>query len=321
MEQQRQRTLGLMNATVHFSIKYDGPALALHQMDVRELAPALIALSSLLEEANRALYPDSAEVSVNVNGSFKGGSFGVDFVALQSIKDQIVSIFAGPGATAAANLFAILSGIGILGAGGLIGVIKWLRGRKPSSIRIEGDKTVFELKLEEEVETFEVDLAAGKLYQSRIVRQSLARVVKPLETEGIDIFACGQDGETQTVVSKEEAAFFAMAASGADVVSDDTSEGVLLQIESAVFKDGNKWRFSDGSNSFFAEIGDDAFLARIDSGDERFGKGDVLIVDLRRVQSITDTGLKSEYIIDRVREHKAPLQMGLPLPRSDGRGQ
>jgi hypothetical protein len=310
-----------MNATVHFSIKYDGPALATHQMDVRELAPALIALSSLLEEANRALYPDSAEVRVNVNGSFKGGSFGVDFVALQSIKDQIVSIFAGPEATAAANLFAILSGIGFLGAGGLIGVIKWLRGHKPSSIRIEGDKTVFELKLEESVETFEVDLAAGKLYQSRIVRQSLARVVKPLETEGIDLFACGQDGETQTVVIKEEAEFFAIAASGADVVSDVISEGVLLQIESAVFKDGNKWRFSDGSNSFFAEIGDNSFRARIDSGDERFGKGDVLIVDLRRVQSITDTGLKSEYIIDRVREHKAPLQMGLPLPRGDGRGQ
>ena len=310
-----------MSATVHFSIKYDGPALASHQMDVRELAPALIALSTLLEEANRTLYPDSAEVRVNVNGSFKGGSFGVDFVALQSITDQIVSIFAGPGATAAANLFAILSGVGILGTGGLIGVIKWLRGRKPSSIRIQDDKTIFELKFEEAIETFEVDLAAGKLYQSRIVRQSLARVVKPLEIEGIDVFACGQDGATVAVVTKEEAQYFAVAASGADVVSDATSEGVLLQIESAVFKDGNKWRFSDGSNSFFAEIADEAFRARIDSGDERFGKGDVLVVDLRRIQSITDTGLKSEYIIDRVREHKAPLQMGLPLPRGDGRGQ
>lgn len=310
-----------MSATVHFSIKYDGPALASHQMDVRELAPALIALSTLLEEANRTLYLDSAEVRVNVNGSFKGGSFGVDFVALQSIKDQIVSIFSGPGATAAANLFAILSGIGLLGAGGLIGVIKWLRGRKPSSIRIEGDKTIFELKLDEVIETFEVDLETGKLYQSRVVRQSLARVIKPLETEGIDVFACGQDGATQAVVTKEEAEFFAVAASGEDVVSDDTSEGVLLQIESAVFKDGNKWRFSDGSNSFFAVIADEGFRARIESGDERFGKGDVLVVDLRRVQSISDTGLKSEYIIDRVREHKAPLQMGLPLPRSDGRGQ
>ena len=61
-----------MSDTVHFSIKYDGPALASHQMDVRELAPALIALSSLLEEANRALYPESAEVRVNVNVAAAG---------------------------------------------------------------------------------------------------------------------------------------------------------------------------------------------------------------------------------------------------------
>ena len=231
-----------MSDKAHFSIKYDGPALASHQMDVRELAPALIALSALLEEANRALYPDSAEVRVNVNGSFKGGSFGVDFVALQSIKDQIVSIFAGPGATGAANLFAILSGVGLLGADGLIGVIKWLRGRKPSAIRFVDGKTIFELRLDETTETFEVDLTTGKLYQSRIVRQSLARVIKPLETEGIDVFACGQNGETQAVVTKEEADFFAVAASGADVVSDATSEGLLLQIESACFFTvGLKW--------------------------------------------------------------------------------
>ena len=304
-----------MSASIHFSIKYDGPALASHQMDVRELAPALIALSSLLKEANRTLFTDSSEVRVNVNGTFKGGSFGVDFVALQGIKDQIVSMFSGPGATSAANLFAILSGIGILGTGGLIGVVKWLRGRKPSSIRIEGDNTVFELRTVETVETFEADLATGRLYQSRVVRQSLARVVKPLETEGIDVFACGRDGATEAVITKEEAGFFAVAASGADVVSDVTNEGTLLQIESAVFKDGNKWRFSDGASSFFAEITDQGFLARIDSGDERFGKGDVLVVDLRRIQSITDTGLKSEYVVERVREHKAPLQMGLPISK------
>ena len=304
-----------MNDSVHFSIKYDGPALSSHQMDVRELAPALIALASLLEEANRAIFNDAADVRVNVHGNFKGGSFEIDLVALQGIKDQIISIFSGPRSTAAANLFAILGGIGLLGTGGLIGLVKWLKGRKPSAIRIGGEKMVFELQMSETIETFEVDLAAGKLYQSRVVRQALAKVVKPLEAEGIDVFASAKDGKTQAVVSKEEAVFFSVAASDADVVSDTISERTLLQIKSAVFKDGNKWRFSDGSNSFFAEVSDEAFRARIDSGEERFGKGDVLIVDLRRVQIINDAGLKSEYFIVRVHEHKEPLQIGLPLPK------
>jgi hypothetical protein len=72
-----------MTAKVHFSIKYDGPALASHQMDVRELAPALIALFDLLEHANNAAYPDASEVRVNVQGNFKGGSLGVDLMAAQ----------------------------------------------------------------------------------------------------------------------------------------------------------------------------------------------------------------------------------------------
>lgn len=307
-------TITNMSATVHFSIKYDGPALSSHQMDVRELAPALIALSELLEQANKAAFPDSNEIRVNVQGNFKGGSFGVDLIAMQSVAQQIVSIFSGSEATAAANLLAILGGLGVTGkllGGGLIGLIKWLNGRKPSAIRFEGDKTVFEIKTSEHIETFEVDLVAGKLYQSRVVRQSLAKVMKPLERDGVDVFATIVNGTTTAVVLKEELSAFEIAGSEADVVSDVTTEGVLLQIESAVFKDDNKWRFSDGATPFYAEIVDESFLERINTGDERFGKGDVLVADLRRVQSVSDTGLKLEHTVVKVREHREPLQRRL----------
>ncbi len=303
-----------MSSSIHFSIKFDGPALASHQMDVRELAPALIALSNLLEEANRIAFPDSDQIRVQIKGNFKSGSFGVDLVALQTITNQIVSMLTGPGASAASNLSGILQGLGMLGAvgGGLIGVIKWLRGRRPSSIRLDGDKTIFEIQTSEEIDSFEVDLVAGKLYQSRVVRQTLSKVMKPLETDGVDVFACGEDGMTVATVTKAEAPYFEMAAESVDVVSDSVSEGILLQIESAVFKEGNKWRFTDGASSFFAEISDADFLSRVESGVERFGKGDVLIVDLRRVQSVTDNGLKLEYGVEKVREHRAPLQRLLP---------
>lgn len=305
-----------MSATVHFSIKYDGPALESHQMDVRELAPALIALSNMLEEANRVAFPDSASVKVNVQGNFKGGSFGVDLIAIQSITDQIVSMFSGPEASAFSNLKSILEAIGLIvgtggAGGGLIGIIKWLHGRKPSSIRTSGDRVVFEVVEESISETFEVDLVAGRLYQSRVVRKALANVVKPLERHGIDIFASGQDGQTAEVIRKDDAPWFTVAESDADIVSDTVAEHVLLQIESAVFKDDNKWRFSDGSGSFFAEVADPIFVNKINSGDERFGKGDVLIVDLRRIQTISDNGLKMEYSIVRVHEHRAPLQRQL----------
>lgn len=300
-----------MTASVHFSIKYDGPALATHQMDVRELAPALIALSDLLEEANKAALPDAPDVQVNVQGNFKGGSFGVDLIAVQTITQQLVSMFSGPEATATANLYTLLRALGLVDGGGVIGVIKWLRGRKPSAIRIEGDSTIFELSDTETIETFEVDLMTGRLYKTRVVRQSLAKVIKPLERDGIDIFAVCKDGVTSSVVTKDEAHYFEMAAAEADVVSDSIATKVLLQIESA---GDNKWRFSDGGTPFFAEIADQDFLQRINTGVERFGKRDVLVADLRRVQSVTDNGLKIEHTIVKVHAHKEPLQQEL-LPR------
>jgi len=297
-----------MSAKVHFSIKYDGPALVSHQMDVRELAPALIALSELIEHANRAAYPNANEVRVNVQGNFKGGSFGVDLIAVQTMAQQIVSLLNGDEVTATSNLLGILSGLGLLGGGGVIGLIKWLRGRKPSTIRTVGDQMVFELVDAQQKETFEVDLITGKLYQTRVVRQTLSRVIKPLEREGVDVFACGKDGATQAVVTHEERIWFDMAASETDVVSNTVRQNVVLQIESAVFKDANKWRFHDGSNAFFAEIADHAFVERVNAGTERFGKNDVLIADLRIIQSVTDNGLWQEYLIEKVHDHRAPLQ-------------
>lgn len=302
-----------MSATAHFSIKYDGPALVAHQMDVRELAPALMALASLLEEANREAYPDGNEVRVQVKGTFKGGSFGVDLIALQSIKDQLVSLLNGPESTAAATLFGILGGVGLVKGvyAGLIQLIKWLNGRKPSSITRVDDHEVVEIRTDDTVETLEIDLIAGKLYRSRQVRQSLAKVLKPLERDGIDVFAAGRHGKSETVIEKCDLPAFTDAAQEADVASDNTMLRILVQVESAVFRDGNKWRVSDGSTTFHAAMEDVDFIARVDAGLERFGKGDVLIVDMRRVQLITDNGLKSEWSIIKVHEHRAPLQASL----------
>jgi len=296
-----------MQNSVHFSVRYDGPALFNHTMDVRELAPALVAFSDLFQGVSKAAFPDVPDVLVKVRGNFKAGCFGIDLMVEQSIADQVVSLFSGQKATAFNNLLGILSALGLVGGGGLIALIKWLRGRKPSHIRHEGDTAIFECQEMESTETFEVDLATGRLYQSRVVRQSLLKVLKPLEREGIDVFEAGEDDNIRTLVDKKELDAFVAAADEEEVVSVHVAENILLQIESASFRDGNKWRFSTGGTPFHAEITDTAFLARVDAG-EKFGKLDMLRVDLQVTQLVTDNGLKERHVVSRVHEHREPLQ-------------
>ena len=69
-------------------IVYDGDALKDGEMDVRQLAPALLPIGDLLESANKALNDDSATVSVRVRSDFKQGSFEIDFVVVQSLAEQ-----------------------------------------------------------------------------------------------------------------------------------------------------------------------------------------------------------------------------------------
>ncbi len=297
-----------MKSEQHFRVTYDGPALEAHTMDVRELAPALLAMADLLKAANAELHGSAAEVSIAVRASFKEGSFGIDMLFSQDILTQIVELFSGKEASATANSIQILQGLGlVLGGSGVIRFLRWLRGRRIERIE-QRSNTAFVYASNESIE---VDLVTLRLLKNRRVRMELRNVLRPLEVDGIDSFSTSTSAGVAEVVTKNELPFFFPPMDDDLPLSDSTSSGLLLKVESAVFKDGNKWRFTDGSRSFYASIEDSEFMARVESGDERFGKADVLLVDLRQIQYAIDGELKSEYRIVRVIEHRLPLQKPL----------
>ena len=69
---------------------------------------------------------------------------------------------------------------------------------------------------------------------------------------------------------------------------------------------------SCGSNQISATIADEDFLRRVDSNELAFAKGDVLICDVRVRQTQSPQGLKTEYTVESVVEHKqAARQLNL----------
>ena len=60
-----------------FSLVYDGPPVAEGTIDARDLAPALLALADLIDEAAPVVDPELPRLSLRVRPDFREGSFEV----------------------------------------------------------------------------------------------------------------------------------------------------------------------------------------------------------------------------------------------------
>jgi len=287
---------------VQFLMKYEGSALVNHEMDVKELSPALLALGELLEETNKVLNGGKTVVSVNVK-AFRDGSLGVELSVIQDLVHQAVSLFGSPEITNALNLVGVL-GLVRGSVKGLVWVIKWIRNRKIKNVvRLESGNIKIEL---EDGDNLEIDKEVGKVFPNVKIRRSLEMVItRPLEREGMDSISFMKD-DIEEKIQKEEAAYF-IAPEVLEEPIDEQEYEISLQIISAVFQEGNKWRFSDGTNSFYAEVQDREFIARVQSNAEGFAKDDILRVLILRKQFEISNGIRTEYFVKKVLEHKSAL--------------
>lgn len=297
-----------------FTIAYGGPALRDHAMDVRDLAPALLAVGQLFDAANTTLNGEGSQIRVKVKAT-SPGSFHIDLELVQSFLTNVLQVFATQTPTGAANLLGIVLGgstIGVMGTNSLVWLVKRMKGKPPDKV-VKTDPNTIALTIDGE--TFTVPLELMRLYQSVAVRDALQKVVEePLNKEGIEEFeVLNRDRQVVERVSKPEAEYFAKP----DLPDETLVETVrrsAFSIVSLAFKEDNKWRLYDGNTTISASVEDEDFLRQIDQN-AQFSKGDILLCDVRITQKNTRTGLKTEYVVERVVQH-IPAARQLPLPLS-----
>ena len=293
-----------------FSIAYDGPALRDGRMEVRDLAPALLAVGQLFDAVNRIINGDQASIKVNVVAT-REGSFEVLLGVDQDIIQKAVEFLGSDEAEAAINLRELIVGGGTLavaGIGGLIWLVRRLLGRNPDKLEKLNNDWV---RITTNNETFEVPIKLLRLYKDIPVRDALQRLIsEPLEREGIEKFVASDSTHKETV-GKDEAPYFKRPDLQDNMLTDDTKR-VAFSIVSLTFKQENKWRLHDGSNTISAVIADEEFLSRVASNEVAFSKGDILICEVRMMQFRSGNKLKTEHTIQRVIEHKRAMRQ-IPL--------
>lgn len=268
-------------------IAYTGPLVDDGTMDVQELGPALMALSALVNEANKVLNDDNSTIAVKVNADFKKGSFEIQLELIRTLAAQLQSLFT-PNVTME-QLIAYLGLAGsvqsLVGGPNLVDVIKWVKNRVITKATKHKDGTV---TLESETDHITVNVNVVNIYQSVPVRESFDKLVEPTRREGIDSFQVRADKDKTVVqsIKKEEAKCFEFDSGKIGNVKEKvevTETDEWVNILTVNFED-LKWRFMSDENKFYAKMDDEDFIKQIDNGDQSFTKGDMLKIRRERTQ-------------------------------------
>lgn len=307
-----------MDTTAKTRIAYNGPALASGEMEIKELAPALLAFAELIENANKALGNDR-KIQVLLNqDSLRRGSFDITTILQYSILEQAKLFVSDADANGLTALMTVLGwGTGISGAiCGIFSLLKKIRNRKIT--RIKPDK---EHKVEIHLEDGDIIITTQdtmKIFMNVSCRESIEKVVSPLQNEGIDSFELrdpkspSNKDALEAIHTGEIEFFTAPPAKQVEEKEQLPEQEMTVKITSITFEKGYKWRLTNGNSTFWASIEDTEFLDKVERGEISFTNGDMLRIRYYIQQTVKSNSIASEYIVTKVLEiKKRPEQIEL----------
>lgn len=292
-------------------VAYDGSALEDHTMDIQELAFALVGLGDVLTEANNILNKGACRTTVKVSSDFETGSFEIHLI-MQQISQKLALLGTNPQLNGINQILTLL-GFGTPVGIGLIQLIKKFKNGKIKSIKdLEDNKINVTYIVDDSTQNVIIEKNVYILYENTNLRNSFKKVLKPLESEGIDSFEIrNEKKEILEEIKKDEIKYFDITPTE-DIINENITD-MWLYLVNVSFKDGNKWKLSNWDNEFYATIEDQEFLYQVDNNLISFSKSDSFKATVKTTQLLTEDGIKNSYSILKVLEYKSTVQMKLDL--------
>jgi len=273
-------------AGTQLSLKYRGRAVEDGRLNVYEAAATMMAFSEFVTEAGRIVFGPQIEVRAEVQG-FRQGSFLTDmmFQVVAPAMPLLVNADVDGWLKTIKTAFELW---------------KHLKGSPPKDVSsVNKAQNVSVTNCDGKV--MMVNINSLHLVMDEKATRAVERFVQTqLNMDDLDGVEILQGKKKLAAATRSEAGYF-RSVSTTLPLTDNTFE-YALSIEAPVFKEGNKWRFSDGGSSFFADIEDEEFIQRVNAG-EPFSKGDALRVKMRIEQGRKGSELTTNRTIIKVLEH------------------
>ena len=290
--------------TLDFALEYDGEALSSHEIDVRQLAPALLNAAELFQAVNRLVNPTDPDVHVNIRATREGSVL----LELKLLYEGYVAAGTSPFVVATDGLLALFGGVA-----GLIHILKKIgqSGEPESEVTEPNGITTF---IWADNVTLSIETPYRPALDSPSVRNPLWGVVQPLQQTGIDVFKLELDGETVSAVESEDLDSFRPDAGAPErEILTESDRETYLTIRSTPFDTGLRWRFTEGDFSMSAFVTDREFNQRIEDRLETFAKGDVLHCRLHTTNWRDSRGIHADFRVIEVIEKVPPASPNIPM--------
>lgn len=298
-----------------FKFIFDGPAFAEHQIDVADLAPALLALGNIVKRANEAINNNRAEARLMIKATAEGSFdaiLSIDVSFLSAVVDMVDHATGHRERIATAkeltdlliNVGKITGGTVASGLAGYFFVLKKLRRNRPEEIKANKDGTT---TIVAGGNTIIVDNRTIILLEDSATREATEEFGKKLDRiPGLShVRFSDDDPDPEVVLAKGDLQFLRIPEPLDEEPVEATSERkVWLKIVTAPFRDGYVWRFTDGGEkSFTATVTDEEFFKKVANGDIALSANDKLLCLIIEKQSLNGDSLSKEIEIARVLEY------------------